>query len=194
MKSINKPDLKAPRFRPTRKTICDRSFYAAFKKKHPQYRNIPDTLLKKIIKMHGEELYKAAIDNRDGVEFPEGMGFIFIGTCKSPKRHLTDFSASLKYNMPLQHRNFESDNYIAKIFYTNYANKYKFRNRELWYFKGARNFTRTVGKTYPQNWKMYVQVENFEMINKLFKNAKARQYYAKKLENDILDYNEFEMN
>lgn len=93
----------------------------------------------------------------------------------------------------MKHRNFESDNYIAKVFYTNYASKYQFRNRELWQFKGERDFTRTVAETYPVNWKRYIQVENFQLINKLYQNSKGREYYAKKLETDLIDYNEFDM-
>ena len=94
----------------------------------------------------------------------------------------------------MRHRNFESDNYVAKIFYTNYAGKYKFRHRELLQFKGIREFTRGVSEAYPENWKKYVQVENFEKINKLFKRLKSRRYYVNKTAHDILDYNEFDMN
>jgi len=138
-------------------------------------------------------MYNEAIRSRDGVEFPEGLGFIFIGTCRPPKKPRPDFIKSIEYQTKLHCRNFESDNYMAKIFYTNYANKYKFRNRELWQFKGIRDFTRLVSKTYPENWKMYLQVENFEMINKYFKKGQIKEYFAKKLKSDILEYNEFEM-
>ena len=194
MKKLSKPDLNAPRFRPARKTVADTKFFKTFLKKHPQYQNVTAKILRKIINTHSELMYKTVIENRDGVEFPEGTGFAFIGTCKKPKKHLTDYKTSFTYNTPLQHRNFESDNYIAKIFYTNYANKYKFRNRELWQFKGCRNFTRLVSETYPKNWKKYLQVENFQMINKLYNKSCVKAYYAKKHQYDVLDYNEFEMN
>ena len=193
MKTINAPDLNAPRYRPTRKKVSDRDFFNNFRKKYPQYKDVPTPVLNKIIGKHSELLYKEAVDSRDGAEFPEGMGFIFVGTCNSPKKPGTDFTKSLKYNVKVHHRNFESDNYIAKIFYTNYANTYRFRNRELWQFKGARNFTRLVSKTYPENWKKYLQVENFEMINKYFKKNQVKTYYAEKNKDAALSYNEFEM-
>jgi hypothetical protein len=194
MKKINKPDLNAPRFRPTRKTVCDNEFFENFRKKFPQYEHMENAALRKIISTHSQLMYEEVTEYRDGVEFPEGTGFAFIGTCKTPKNHLTDYPTSIKYDTLIQHRNFESDNYIAKIFYTNYASKYKFRNRELWQFKGTRDFTRLVSKTYPENWKKYIQVENFQKINKFYQKSKARDYYAKKLKVDVLDYNEFEMN
>ena len=140
-------------------------------------------------------MWNQVIKNRDGVEFPEGLGFLFIGTCRPIKKNpRLDYVTSFKHNQRLKERNFESDNYVAKIFYTNYANKYKFRNRELWQFKGERDFTRTVSEHYPLNWKLYIQVENFQRINKLYQNSKGREYYAKKLETDIIGYNEFDMN
>lgn len=194
IKVVNKPDLNAPRYRPERKTVCNKEFFKRFRKKFPQYKNVSDAELRKVINTHSTLMYKEAVENRDGVEFPEGLGFIFIGTCRAAKKLNLNYKASEEYNAKIQYRNFESDNHIAKIFYTNYANKYKFRNRELWQFKGARNFTRLVSKTYPENWKKYLQVENFELINKYFKKKQIKTYYANKLEVDIQDYNEFEMN
>lgn len=194
MDQIKQPDLNAPRFRPTRTSLLDSSFFRRFRKKHPEYAKKSDAELRQIINEYSTLTWQEAINNRDGVEFPENIGFVFIGTCFPPsKRHNTDYPTSLKHNRRLKHRNFESDNYIAKIFYTNYATKYRFKNRELWQFKGERDFTRSVSEHYPENWKKYIQVENFQKINKLYSNSKGRDYYAKKLEVDLIDYDEFDM-
>jgi len=193
MNEIKQPDLNAPRFRSTRKCLLKPDFFKRFRKKYPQYAETSDKALRDIIGLHNETLWKQVIENRDGVEFPENLGFLFVGTCNPPKKHNTDYVTSIEYKQRLRHRNFESDNYVAKIFYTNYASKYKFRHRELWQFKGIREFTRGVSETYPENWKKYIQVENFEKINKLFKRYKSRRYYVNKTAYDILDYNEFDM-
>jgi hypothetical protein len=193
IKVINTPDLKAPRYRPVRTCVSTKPFCNSFRKKYPQYKNITDTILRQILTTHSELLYKEVINNRDGVELPEGLGFLFIGTCNAMKNHNTDYATSIKLKSLLRHRNFESDNYVAKIFYTNYANKYKFKDRELWKFKGERDFTRLVSKEYPDNWKKYIQVENFEKINKFYKKSTVKEYYAKKYEIDVKEYNEFDM-
>ena len=190
---MRQPDLSAPRFRPTRFTVMSKKFYRVFKKKHPEYAAIPNSELKKIITAHSVLMYNEIIDNRNGVELPEGLGYVFIGTCKPPKKHNTDYPTSIKYKTLLQHRNFESDSYVAKIFYTNYANKYKFRDREIWQFKGIRDFTRLVAKNYPENWKKYVEVENYQMINNLYRKRTTKQFFEKKHETDVIDYNEFDM-
>lgn len=190
---MRQPDLSAPRFRPVRFTVLSKKFYRVFKKKYPEYAAVPNTTLKKMINTHSAMMYNEVINNRNGVELPEGLGYVFIGTCNPPKKNNTDYPTSIKYKTVLQHRNFESDSYVAKIFYTNYANKYKFRDRELWQFKGIRDFTRLVGRTYPENWKRYVQVENFQMINSLYKKRTVKEFFEKKHETDVLDYNEFDM-
>jgi hypothetical protein len=193
MKEIKQPDLQAPRYRPTRTSLLGSTFFRSFRKKHPEYASKSDASLRSIINEYSSILWNQVIENRDGVELPENLGFLFIGTCRPPKKYNTDYAKSFKYNQRLKHRNSESDNYVAKIFYTNYASKYRFRNRELWQFKGERDFTRKVGETYPVNWKRYIQVENFQRINKLYQKSKGRDYYAKKLETDLIGYNEFHM-
>jgi hypothetical protein len=69
----------------------------------------------------------------------------------------------------IQHRNWESDNYLAKLFYTNYYDsKYGFKFHEIWAFKGCREFTKEIGKAYPENWKKYIQVDHTLKISKLY--------------------------
>ena len=193
MQKLNTPDLTAPRFRPTRLSLMNKEFFKKFYDKYPQYIDIDEDTLKKIISSFNKKIWQEVIENRDGVELPKNLGFLFVGTCLPPKKHNTDYDTSVKYEKKIMHKNFESDGYVAKIFYTNYASKYKFKSRELWQFKGHRDFTRAVSKAYPENWKKYVQVENFQLINKLFKKSKTKLYFAEKTENALPDYNEFDM-
>ena len=86
--------------------------------------------------------------NRDGVELPDSLGYLFIGTCPPAKGVNTDYSLSKEYGKVLQNKNWETDGNIGKIFYTNYSTKYRFKNRELWQFTAVRNFKRSVAKKY----------------------------------------------
>jgi hypothetical protein len=187
------PNLKAPRFRKTIKSLLNEDFCKRFINKHPQYKHLPFSTLKSVIIRYNTKLWEEAINLRDGVELPEELGHIFIGTCMPAIKENIDYVATTKYNKIIKHRNFESDNYIAKIFYTNYGNKYRLSDKELWEFKGIRNFTRTVAKEYPANWKKYIQVENYMVINKVIKQLQYREYYSKKNISDTIDYNEFDL-
>ena len=196
MLSIKKPDLNAPRYYPSMHVIAGRSFFNKFRKKFPQYKEYSDTKLKKVIDTYNKKLWESAIENRDGIELPEGLGHVFIGTCPSPRGFNTDMRNSINTGTRLRHRNFESDNYLAKIFYTSFASKYRFMHRRLWVFDGCRKFTRTVSATYPDNWKKYIQVDNFRYISKLYKKkVMANKYAAVRTDNSATDdYNEFDMN
>ena len=198
IKDFKKPDLKAPRRREGSHNILQHNeFYKDFKLKYPEFELVPDKELKKIIKIFNESLWNHALHNRDGVELPEHLGYIFIGTCSSPKVYNTDFGKSIKNNdIRYRLKNFESDNYLAKIFYTNFSTKYKFKNRMLWKFTAVRDFKRSVSKVYPDNWKKYVQVENGKNISKYLNSYYKEQWIEKQINDFVIDplYNEFDLN
>lgn len=194
---FKKPDLKAPRKREEVHSIYNKVFFEKFKKDNPEFKDVPIKDLKEIIKVFNGELWNHALNYRDGVELPENLGFIFLGTCLSPKKYNTDYGKSIQ-DSGLRHRqkNFDSDNFLAKIFYTNFANKYKFKNRELWRFTAVREFKRSVKDIYINNWKIYVQVENGKNISKYMQTYKKNEWFRNSIETFTIDplYNEFDLN
>lgn len=207
-KEFKKPDLNAPRCRASVHNIVKKiqnqfkeveyshKFLVEFKEKYPEHakanlNNVMDILTT----FHGK-LWDHAVHNRDGIELPEGLGYIFIGTCFPAKKFNIDMGNSIKNNFKTRHKNSESDSYLAKIFYTNFAKKYNFKNRELWTFKATREFKRTVAKVYPTNWKTYVQVESGRNISKYIKKARKNAYFRKLGDTFTVSshYNEFDMN
>jgi len=195
METIKKPNLNAPRFRPNRYNVMDEKLFRGFRKKFPQFKDIPDKKLREIIARFNTMMWETAISNRDGIEFPEGLGYTFVGSCPSPKVPNVDYSTSAKLGVRVEHRNMATDNFMAKIFYTNFANKYRFQNRELWMFRAHRDFSRAVSAAYPENFKMYVQVDSFKNISDIFKAASTKAWI--KTEAPLIeqpeDYNEFKM-
>ena len=192
-KEYKKPDLNAPRFRPKKLNLTNSEFYNKFILDNPKHAHITLEQFKNIISTFNGEIWKTVIEYRDGVELPEQLGYIFIGTCPRKKDNV-DFDKSAKYGIKVQNKNWESDDYIAKIFYTNYETKYRFKNHELWGFKGVRDFTRSVGQTYPKEWKKYLMVDNMMKVSRLFRKQKYKQF--KKVETNMLldDYDEFNLN
>ena len=80
---FKKPDLNASRHREKRLGILNEETIKEFKEKKPLYSNIDNDKLKKIIKLYNVKLWNAVIDYRDGVELPDSLGYLFIGTIKS---------------------------------------------------------------------------------------------------------------
>jgi len=206
-KEFKKPDLNAPRCRANIHKIITRiknnqprdythKFLEEFKREYPQYKDLSlDTAMNILELFHGK-LWDHALRNRDGVELPKSLGYIFLGTCASAKKPGLDFGSMIKDNIKKKHLNFESDNRLAKIFYTNFSTKYKFRNRELWYFTATREFKRSVPEVYRANWKIYVEVESGRNISRYINKALKNDYFKARAENYVVDasYNEFDLN
>lgn len=195
IKDFKKPDLNAPRARSEYHNIVDKEFINRFKEKYPVYKDVDNSVIKEIIFKSNGFLWDHVLHNRDGVELPERLGHIFIGTCMRAKKLNVNYGASIQSNTRLRHRNFESDNYLAKIFYTNYSNKYNFKTKTLWDFVGVREFKRAVAKVYPEKWKIYLQVESKKHISKYLKQIRKQDWSKKYKETFVIDplYNEFNL-
>lgn len=169
MKDAIQRNLNGPRFRPRRlETLSDDWLTQIVDSEDCPIKD--KDVIKQIISITNEEITRTVVDYRDGIELPEQLGYMFLGTCQPKIRKNVDFKVTEEYHKVIQHRNWESDNYLAKIFYTNYETKYKFKFHELWGFKGCRAFTRLVGSEYPKNWKKYIQVDYSLKISRLYRH------------------------
>ena len=192
MNSAVKLNRKGPRYKaPRLNTLSDEWVSDIYKSKECLVKNQKN--IKKIIIAANELIAKEVIDTRDGIELPEQLGYMFLGTCQPKVRKNVDFKTTDHYLKVIQHRNWESDNYLAKIFYSNYETKYKFKFNELWGFKACRNFTKEVGRKYPENWKKYIQVDHTLKIASLYRSAMYQDERKKLDEYRLEDYNPLEL-
>jgi hypothetical protein len=193
MKEFNKPDVKAPRFRPEAYNVMNKKFFDSFREKYPKYKDVDNVMLRKIGKTFNQNIYQAVIDNRDGIELPEQLGWIFIGTCQQSKKQNVDFNKSKQYGVKVSNNNWATDGKLAKIFFSNFAPKHKIKNREYWKFVGCRDFKRTVAKTYPENWNMYVEIEPNKQVKLAYSKAIYKDIILKETTEALKTYNEFEI-
>lgn len=192
-KSFRKPDLKAPRFRAKRLNLLNASFYEAFREENPTFAYLTDKDIKNIVSSVNGKIWQTVIDERDGIELPEQLGYIFIGSCPAKKIN-QNYKTSGELQQLIQHRNWKSDDYLAKIFYTNYGSKYKFQFSRLWGFKPVRQFSRSVGQTYPDQYLKYLIVDNKRYINEMFRK-RSYKMDREEIENELLkSYDEFDFN
>jgi len=186
-----KADLNAPRIKHKIKGLVTVDFYAVLTKKHPHLKAIPYMKIKNILNVFHKECQEAIISNRDGIELPEGMGFMSIASCPAPDRSV-NVVLSKQLGYEVGYRNLKTDGYMAKIMYSNIESKYKFANRKIWGFMAIREFKRNVAHTYPDNWTIYRQMYKGEKIREQYRKAKAAEARAKK--RDIVEsYNEFNL-
>ena len=192
-KEYKKPDLNAPRYRPTKLNLTNNTFYNNFIQDNPKHSHITIEQFKNVIKTFNGMIWEAVINERDGIQLPEQLGYIFIGSCPKKIGDNTDYKKSEHYGVKIQNQNWESDQFTAKIFYTNFETKYRFKNHELWGFKGVRDFKRSVAKTYPTEWKKYMQVDNKLKISRLFRLEKFKQFKTDETAELLKNYDEFNL-
>ena len=193
MKEFNKPDLNSPRVRNSTLDILNKSFFEEFKKANPKYENLTNKELKEKIKLINKVIYKTILNERYGVELPNGLGNIFIGSCYRKISKNTDYEKSIIYGKQIEVRNYDSDEYVAKIFYTNFEQKYRFKFHETWGFAGVREFKREVSKVYRENWNKYVMVDNFIKIATLFRKKSYKMLKQKETVELLKEYNDLEL-
>lgn len=169
MKDALKRNLNGPRHRVRRFNTTNTEWIKEITDSPECLIKDPETVLKVIVETN-KAIADVVIETRDGIELPNQLGYMFLGTCQPKIRKNVDFKTTDSYLKVIQHRNWESDNYLAKIFYTNYGTKFKFKFHQLWGFKACRAFTRIVGAEYPKNWKMYIQVDHSLHVSRLYKN------------------------
>jgi hypothetical protein len=190
MREFKKPDVTAPRFRPAVYNVLNKEFFESFKKKYSKYKDLDNLDLKNIIKKFNYAVYNKVIDVRDGIQLPESIGWLFIGTCQQSKKQNINYAKSLKYGVSVSNNNWETDGKLAKIFFTNHAPKHKIKNREFWGFTACRNFKRTVAKTYPENWNMYIVVDATKKLNLTYSNTVYRDRKNKEADLALKQYND----
>lgn len=192
-KSFKAPDLSAPRYRPKVHSLLNAETIEEFRNKKGKA-TITDAQFKDIIMNFNKKVWETVIEVRDGVELPDGLGYLFIGTCPPTKKKSNiDFASSVKHGVSVTNKNWETDNKLAKIMYSNYHIKYQYTYRELWGFSAVRQFKRAVAATYPENWTKYVVLANNIRVNDLFDKAMKKDKAIYYTEINLKTYNEFEL-
>lgn len=189
----NKPDLNAPRYRPKKLNLTNQEVYQKFLDENPRFGTLTVTQFKDVIKTFNGKIWNKVIDSRDGVELPEQLGYLFIGSCPRKINDNPDRVKSMQYGIKVQNQNWESDQFVAKIFYTNFETKYRFKHHEMWGFTGLRDFKRSVAHTYPTEWKKYVQVDNLVKVSLLFRKQKLKDFKKQETADLLKEYDEFNL-
>jgi len=193
-REFKKPDVKGPRFREKSVHVLNIALYKRFKEKFPEY-DISYADFKKVIHTYNTKLSEGIIEYRDGVELPESLGYIFIGSCPTlTKRLNVDYKKSAQYGVVTTHKNWDSDNKVMKIFFTNNEVKYKIQNKQIWVFLPNREFKRKASKNYIEDYNKYIMVNNNKKISMMFKESiQKRKESMEELKIASEGYNEFDL-
>ena len=186
---FNKPDRKAKRYRKKTHVVVIYHVMVAIRKKFPQYKHkVTEKDCRYIISNFCTYMKNKVLENRDGVELPEGLGYIMLTSYKSKKK-LINKGESEKHQIKIYQTNLEIDGFKAKVMYTNDKMKYTLLNRDMWRFNGARSFRIDVSSTFRKNWKKFIQLE---MGKKICRKIERNIRYVPLFDPETT-YNEFDI-
>lgn len=163
----NKPDLNKPRYKRDTLRLLNQAFFSKFREKYPNS-TLTNKQLKSIIVTFHQKCIKQVVDTRDGLDLYNGLGFIFVGACKIKDKH-TDHKLSGELETLIHTKDWDTNQWICKVCYTNYAQKYRFKNASFWGFEPSRTLSRATSEAFKNNHKLYVITDNFKKFNRLFK-------------------------
>ena len=189
---FNKPDLKAKRYGKKSCAINIPALVTAFKKKHPQYNTkLSQSKYRseyaKIIDQFTLYMKNKVLETRDGVELPEGLGYIMITSHKTKKKLLNKKQSEI-HGIKIYETNLHTDSFRAKISYTNDKMKYRLSNRDMWGFEAARTFKREVSKVFRENWTLFARTDNNRLCRVIDRNIKSAPLFDPET-----TYNEFDI-
>lgn len=175
LRQIRRPNLNAPRFRPCSVSLFNKEFCKQVQQHHKELAQLTDSTIKMVIHTCGQVIQEKVVDVRDGVELPEQLGFLFIGSTPATKNGNIDYKKSVELGRQVRHKNWQTDELTGKIFYTNYGTKYRFKFREAWRFLPVRQFKRYVAASYPSNYLNYVKIDSRIKVSWMFRNSLPRR-------------------
>lgn len=193
MSNFRAPELSAPRFRKKSLGFLNKESYNTFIESNPRYNNISINLFKSIITTYNKKLSDAIISSSEGLKLPESLGIIFVASCEKPKKVNPDYRKSAELGSIVNYRNWDSDNHLCKIFYTNYGLEYRLRDREVWSFKASKEFRSRVSNAFKSNHNFYRLVDNRTKISELFRRSRNKRILQKKVGEVPSNYNEFNL-
>lgn len=190
MRKFSEIDRTKPRFRPSRHELISDAFIKELNEKVPKSKNLERKQIVNIIKGFNDHVRTYICENREGVELPEGIGYLFLGVCKNSMNTI-DMPMSTKYKQQISFKNWNSDGRLGKIFYSNSTVKYKIMDNNLWIFKPAREFKKDSSKAFSENWKIFIEIDPKIKLSAYFRDH-SYQRIVDQLTKEYADkYNEF---
>lgn len=169
LRDFKAPNVKGPRYRPPSLNLLKKDFYELTRKSNVLLKGLTNQQIKAIIQTANGIMQQAVLERRDGVELPEQLGYLFLGAVPATKDRNVDYKRSIELKKLVHHQNWETDNLSCKLFYTNYAARYRFKFHELWQFTPVRQFKKAASKAFLADYTKYVKTDNLLKVSRLYR-------------------------
>lgn len=173
-------DRKAPRFRKTkwRYDIINKDLYNRFLKLNEGF-HIEYDDFHLINEMINIEIRKYAVENREGIILPKGLGRIWLGLFPAKRNRLLE-TGVIDYN-------FNTGGFKGKICWDFDFVKYRIENGEYYGFNAHRDFKQQVSKRFNANPSLYMRIDSTIKKGQGYKKRKLEENERDRLNAQISD-------
>ena len=105
LRPVKEIDLNAPRKRKEYIEIKTAELWDRFREAYPQYSELSDKVLSSKLGMINEAYGEKIMTHRDGFEFPNRLGMMFVGSCQKAKKNNPDYALSQELGVEVKHKN-----------------------------------------------------------------------------------------
>jgi len=171
-----KVDKKAPRFRLSkyRYISINRELFERFRQAHPNIK-MDYLVFKDIICNINEEFVNYALDNREGVFLPAGMGRIYLAMFKMKEKRINE-AIAMSNGLTRKYFDLSSD-LNGKIVWKTFGVRYKVEETQFYGFIAHRTFKNRASKAFretPENFLFEAQMIKTNEIYKRINNERAK--------------------
>jgi hypothetical protein len=160
------PDRYAPRFRTPRFLFVNEDLHKKFLEANPKY-HIEYQDFRFIIEQINLEFINLAIENREGVILPKGLGRIWLGLFPPKRKELRETG--------LKKFNFHSGSMQGKINWDYDFVKYKIENHDFYGFLAHREFKHKASRAFTLMPEQYVRIDGLVRAYEASKKRKLEQ-------------------
>jgi len=175
-KRTKDPDLFAPRFRPKRHNLISRETYKKFLSQNPKL-SMEYGDFKFIVGEINLEIRNQAINNREGIILPKGLGRIWLGLFPPNRKHLIE-TGNLEFN-------FHSGNMKGKIGWDYDHVKYKIENNDFYGFLACRDFKGQVSRAFIEHSERFMRIDYIVRMHEGYKTKKLEENERRRLDDTI---------
>ena len=151
-------NLKAPRYRPPRKTTLDNDFFDYLYQKYPEFKyKYNKKQIKEIVLKFNELLGEALINNRDGVELPVLGKKMIMMSYPAKDNSTLDYEAYNKSKGQIKKSmlNLHTNGYKLKIVFKQYTKKARIKEMHFYGADAERSLSRKCAAAFKLNYNFY---------------------------------------
>lgn len=163
-----KPNVKGPRVNIPSIPVMDKLLFDKFINNYPEHKGLKRGMFTKIIRQFNLDVIDEIIRNRDGVYLPEGIGKLCILAFPRSKKKIIDFGTSNRTGILTYHMNWDTDNKLSKVVYSNEGSGYKITNYRFWTLLNSQLLKEKASIGFKENYERYIFIDNkkIQSINK----------------------------